>query len=116
MINYKTDNLGKPVICIAVDEAGNCTGTATTFDADVAHVTFVCQKRKPFLGKATITWFSDNDNDTPIKTQTVSANRFGYYVSTLSQSDGLSAGDYHAYIDISSILGRSKAVANFTIQ
>lgn len=35
LVNYKTDDLGKPAICISIDENGNCTGTATTFAADV---------------------------------------------------------------------------------
>ncbi len=116
LVNYKTDDLGQPVICVSIDENGNCEGTATTFAADVEQVVFVCQRKKPFIGKATITWYSDNDNNTPIKTQTVSANKAGYYVSTFSQADGLTTGDYHAYIDVSYALGSSKSVANFTIQ
>lgn len=116
LVNYKTDDLGKPVICISIDENGNCTGTATTFAADVEQVAFVCQRKKPFIGKATISWYSDSDNNTPIKTETVSANKAGYYVSTFSQEDGLTTGDYHAYIDISYALGSSKSVANFTVE
>ena len=115
LVNYKTDDLGKPAICISIDENGNCTGTATTF-ADVEQVAFVCQRKKPFIGNATISWYSDSDNNTPIKTETVSANKAGYYVSTFSQEDGLTTGDYHAYIDISYALGSSKSVANFTVE
>ncbi|EGJ47383.1 hypothetical protein HMPREF0866_00323 [Ruminococcaceae bacterium D16] len=116
LVNYKTDNLGQPAICVSIDENGNCTGTATTFAADVKQVVFVCQRKKPFIGNATISWYSDNDNNTPIKTETVSANKAGYYVSTFSQEDGLTTGDYHAYIDISYALGSSKSVANFTVE
>ena len=116
LVNYKTDNLGQPAICVSIDENGNCTGTATTFAADVEQVTFVCQRKKPFIGNATISWYSDSDNNTPIKTEMVSANKAGYYVSTFSQEDGLTTGDYHAYIDISYALGSSKSVANFTIE
>lgn len=116
LVNYKTDDLGKPAICISIDENGNCTGTATTFAADVEQVAFVCQRKKPFIGNATISWYSDSDNNTPIKTETVSANKAGYYVSTFSQEDGLTTGDYHAYIDISYALGSSKSVANFTVE
>lgn len=114
LVNYKTDNLGQPAICVSIDENGNCTGTATTFAADVEQVTFVCQRKKPFIGNATISWYSDNN--TPIKTEMVSANKAGYYVSTFSQEDGLTTGDYHAYIDISYALGSSKSVANFTVE
>ena len=78
LVNYKTDNLGQPAICASIDENGNCTGTATTFAADVKQVVFVCQRKKPFIGNATISWYSDNDNNTPIKTETVSANKAGY--------------------------------------
>ena len=116
LVNYKTDDLGKPAICISIDENGNCTGTATTFAADVEQVAFVCQRKKPFIGNATISWYSDSDNNTPIKTETVSANKAGYYVSIFSQEDGLTTGDYHAYIDISYALGSSKSVANFTVE
>lgn len=116
LVNYKTDDLGKPAICISIDENGNCTGTATSFAADVEQVAFVCQRKKPFIGNATVSWYSDSDNNTPIKTETVSANKAGYYVSTFSQEDGLTTGDYHAYIDISYALGSSKSVANFTVE
>lgn len=116
LVNYKTDDLGNPAICISIDENGNCTGTATTFAADVEQVAFVCQRKKPFIGNATISWYSDSDNNTPIKIETVSANKTGYYVSTFSQEDGLTTGDYHAYIDISYALGSSKSVANFTVE
>lgn len=116
LVNYKTDDLDQPTICIFIDENGNFTGTATMFAADVEQVTFVCQRKKPFIGKATISWYSDSDNNTPIKTQTVSANKAGYYVSTFSQEDGLTTGDYHAYIDISYAVGSSKSVANFTVE
>ena len=116
LVNYKTDDLGKPAICISIDENGNCTGTATTFAADVEQVAFVCQRKKPFIGNATISWYSNSDNNNPMKTETVSANKAGYYVSTFSQEDGLTTGDYHAYIDISYALGSSKSVANFTVE
>ena len=116
LVNYKTDDLGKPAICISIDEMENCTGTAATFAADVEQVVFVCQRKKPFIGNATISWYSDSDNNTPIKIETVSANKAGYYVSTFSQEDGLTTGDYHAYIDISYALGSSKSVVNFTVE
>lgn len=116
LVNYKMDDLGKPAICVSIDENGTCTGTATTFASDVEQVTFVCQRKKPFIGNATISWYSDSDNNTPIKTETVSANEAGYYVSTFSQKDGLTTGDYHAYIDIAYALGSSKSVANFTVE
>lgn len=35
-------------------------------------------EKKPFIGNATISWYSDSDNNTPIKTETVSANKAGY--------------------------------------
>lgn len=116
LVNYKTEDLGKPAICLSVDENGNCTGTAATFTADVEQVVFVCQRKKPFIGNATISWYRDSDNNTPIKTETVSANQGGCYVSTFSQADGLTTGDYHAYMDISYVFGRSKSVANFTVE
>lgn len=77
---------------------------------------FVCQRKKPFIGNATISWYSDSDNNTPIKTETVSVSKAGCYVSVFSKEDGLTTGDYHAYIDISYALGSSKSVANFTIE
>lgn len=116
LIHYKTDDLGQPVICISIDENGNFTGAAATFATDVEQVTFVCRRKKPFIGKATISWYSDSDNNTPVKTETVSVNKAGYYVSTFSQEDGLTTGDYHTYIDVSYALGKSKSVANFTVE
>lgn len=116
LVNYKTDNIGKPAICISIDDNGNFTGTSTTFSADVEQVTLVCKRNKPFIGDAIITWYSDTNNNTPIKTEIVPANKSGYYVSTFSKADGMTIGDYHAYIDVSYALGSSKSVANFTIQ
>lgn len=116
LVNYKTNDLNTPVICISVDENGNCQGAASKFTKDTDKVTFVCQKNKPFIKEATITWYSDNNNNTPVKTETVDANDKGYFISSFSKSEGLSSGDYHAYIDISYTFGSTKSVANFTIE
>lgn len=46
LVNYKTDDLGKPAICVSIDENGNCTGTSTNFDADVEQVFFCVPAEK----------------------------------------------------------------------
>lgn len=115
LVNYKTNDLNAPVICISVDENGNCQGTASKFTKDTDKVTFVCQRNKPFIKKATITWYSDSNNNTPVKTEAVKANDAGYFISSFSKSEGLYPGDYHAYIDISYTFGSTKSVANFSI-
>ena len=116
LVNYKTDTLSPPVICTSVNENGACTGISKSFTSDVKQVIFVCQRKKPFVLKATITWYSDSNNNKPIKKETVTVNNAGYFISTFSRTEGMAAGDYHVYIDVTYALGSSKAVANYTVQ
>lgn len=76
----------------------------------------VCKRNNPFVGKAAITWYSRSNNTGLLKTETVSAESNGYCVSVLSSAEELVSVNYHAYVDISYLLDRSRAVANFTVQ
>lgn len=116
LVDVKTESLGTPAFCVSMDENGSYKGKAESFAGDVEQIVFACKNNKFYVKEATITWYSDSDNINPVKTEIVSANKAGYFVSTFSKAEGLAAGEYHAYIDVNTISGVSKSVANFTVQ
>jgi hypothetical protein len=121
LVDYKTNNLKKPFVCSSINDDGkiinkNIGRKVAKFSSSTDKIYFVCERNKFFIKKAKITWYSNEDNKSPIKTENVKSNKDGYFISQISKAEGLKKGSYHAYIDIKSGLELSKEVVNFNIQ